>query len=82
MEEETIMQNGALPDTRSIDEQAKDYQFSEIVTAVAPVNWVEKPPTQWRSFPIMNQNGSGACVAFTMAKLLGVMYWLKQEKGI
>src|SRR6185503_11714235 len=37
----------------------------------------EKISTSWRKFPIFNQNGSGSCVAQTMAKILGVMYYLK-----
>jgi hypothetical protein len=68
---------GANIDPRPVEEQLKDYKFEEIVASVNPVNWVEKPQSQWRKFPIFNQNGSGSCVAQTMAKLLGVMYWLK-----
>lgn len=78
MEEEIeIFKNGALEDTRSKEEQAKDYKFEEIVASAAPVVWTEKISTSWRKFPIFNQNGSGSCVAQTMAKILGVMYWLK-----
>lgn len=76
-EEEKIFQNGALPDQRSEAEQAKDFKFEEIVASVAPVNWTEKISTSWRKFPIFNQDGSGSCVAQTMAKIMGVMYWLK-----
>jgi hypothetical protein len=79
MEEEQIIQNGALMDERSEEEKAKDFKFEEIVTATAPVVWVEKPATSWRKFPIFNQDGSGSCVAQTMAKILGVMYWLKNN---
>lgn len=74
---EEIMQNGALPDTRSEEEKAKDFKFEEIVTTPTPVVWTEKISTSWRKFPIFNQDGSGSCVAQTMAKILGVMYWLK-----
>lgn len=77
MEED--FKNGALPDTRSEAEKAKDFKFEEIVTSVSPVVWKEKPPLTWRKFPIFNQNGSGSCVAQTMAKILGVMYWLKNN---
>lgn len=79
MEEEKHFQSGALIDTRSEAEKAKDFKFSEIVASVAPVTWTEKPPTAWRKFPIFNQNGSGSCVAQTMAKILGVMYYLKNN---
>jgi hypothetical protein len=68
---------GALPDLRSEWEKQKDYTFAELVASAEPVQWVEKPRDRWRKFPISNQNGSGSCVAQTMAKLLGVLYWQK-----
>lgn len=78
MEElEKKFQNGALLDTRSEEEKAKDFKFEEIVASVAPVVWTEKISTSWRKFPIFNQDGSGSCVAQTMAKIMGIMYWLK-----
>lgn len=77
MNEEEMLKNGALPDTRSEEEKAKDFKFEEIVASAVPVVWTEKISTSWRKFPIFNQNGSGSCVAQTMAKILGVMYWLK-----
>ncbi len=67
---------GALLDTRSESEQLKDYKFEEIVSSVAPVDWKEKKESSWRKFPIFDQDGSGSCVAQTMAKLLGILYWL------
>jgi hypothetical protein len=71
--------SGALIDTRPEEEKEKDYQFGEIVAAANPVNWVEKPQSAWRKFPIFNQDGSGSCVAQTLAKLLGILYWLKNK---
>ncbi len=67
---------GAKLDTRTEEEKLKDYKFEEIVSSTAPVNWKEKSQSQWRKFPIFDQDGSGSCVAQTMAKLLGIMYWL------
>jgi hypothetical protein len=61
---------GALPDTRPKKEKEKDYLFREIVASTTPVKWEERDP---RQFPIRNQNGSGSCVAFSMAKMLGVL---------
>lgn len=78
-EEEKIFQNGALFDERTEEEKAKDFKFEEIVASVAPVIWIEKISTSWRKFPIFNQDGSGSCVAQTMAKVMGVMYWLKNN---
>lgn len=71
--------SGALIDTRGDAEKENDYQFGEIVAATNPVNWVEKPQSAWRKFPIFNQDGSGSCVAQTLAKLLGILYWLKNQ---
>lgn len=80
MENETPLEElqdpGALLDTRSEEEKAKDYKFGEIVSAVEPVNWVEKPQSAWRKFPIFDQDGSGSCVAQTLRKLYGVYLWL------
>ena len=73
---------GANIDMRSKIEKQKDYEFKEIVASVNPVSWVEKPQAEWRKFPIFNQNGSGSCVAQTLAKLLGVLYWLKNNTYI
>lgn len=72
-----IFVSGALPDERPIEAKLKDFKFDEIVASAAPVTWVEKPQSQWRKFPIFNQNGSGSCVAQTEAKELGIMRYLK-----
>ena len=71
--------SGAIIDIRPEEEKEKDYHFGEIVAATNPVNWVEKPQSAWRKFPIFNQDGSGSCVAQTLAKLLGILYWLKNQ---
>src|SRR3990167_10850265 len=73
----TNFQSGAQIDVRSETEKSKDFKFNEIVAAVNPVNWVEKTQSDWRKFPIFNQDGSGSCVAQTEAKELGVMRFLK-----
>jgi len=73
---------GALLDTRPEEVRAKDYQFGEIVASANPVNWIQKPQITWRRFPIFNQNGSGSCVFQTMAKLMGIMYWLKNGQYV
>ena len=70
---------GALIDDRPNEAKEKDYLFKEIVATANSVVWVEKPQSLWRKFPIFNQNNSGSCVAQTLAKLLGVLYWLKNN---
>lgn len=72
-------QTGALIDTRPQEEKDKDFHLAETVAAVNPVVWIEKPQDQWRKFPIFNQNGSGSCVAQTIAKLTGILYWLANK---
>lgn len=74
---EELSNPGALLDTRTEEEKAKDYKFGEIVAAIQLVEWKEKTPDQWRKFPIFNQDGSGSCVAQTLRKLYGVYLWLK-----
>src|SRR3990167_4105690 len=75
-------QSGAVIDIRINKEKLKDYKFEEIVASANPVNWTEKPQKEWRKFPISSQNGSKSCVAHSMAKLLGVLYFLKNDSFI
>ena len=65
---------GAIEDTRPQSKKDRDFKFVETVASVNPVNWVVKKT--WRKFPVYDQNGSGSCVAQTVAKMLGIMYWL------
>jgi hypothetical protein len=68
---------GANIDDRSAAEKIKDIKFGEIVASASPVTWIEKPKASWRKFTVFNQNGSGSCVAQTIRKLAGILYWLK-----
>ena len=69
---------GLLPDTRPQFEKDKDYKFEEVVAFASPVNWTEKGGVMpWRKFPVLNQNQQNTCVAHTMAKLMGIMYFLR-----
>ena len=77
MPPEEQFKSGALPDTRSEEEKLKDFKFKEVVATANPVAWSVKTPDQFRKFPIYNQNGSGSCVAQSMAKEMGIMRWLK-----
>jgi len=67
-------------DLRSPEEKAKDWMQTEFVTEAAPVNWVEKKPEDWRSFPILNQFFTSKCVAFTTAKIALINFWLKTKE--
>lgn len=75
-------QSGAVIDERPELEKQKDFKFEEVVAAANPVNWVEKPESEWRKFPIFNQDGSGSCVAQTQAKELGIMRFLKDGEYV
>ena len=69
-------------DLRSEEEKARDFSQTEFVAAAAPVNWIEKQPHEWRSFPIANQFFTYKCVAFTTAKLAMINFWLKTKEII
>ncbi len=71
---------GALLDNRPSEEKQKDYLWKEIVANPEPVNWQEK--SQWRKFPIYDQNGSSSCVAFSLAKILGIMHQVNEGEWI
>lgn len=67
-----IKNPGALIDDRPTEEKVKDFKFEEIVASVNPVEWKEK--SKFKTYPIFDQNGSGSCVAQSVAKMLGAMY--------
>lgn len=69
---------GALSDERTQEERKSDYRLEEMVASVSPVPWVEKKLEDIRKFPLFDQDGSGSCVAQTLAKLLGIIYWLRE----
>ena len=85
--------NGIVEDPRSVEEKQQDWQHEEIASSAIP-NWEEREP---KKFPIFNQNGSSACVAFATAKILGIdevvegrdfihlsprdIYTMRQNKG-
>jgi hypothetical protein len=72
---------GLVTDPRPIEEKEKDYEVKEILM-VAPVIWKAKSPSEWRRFPIFDQDGSGSCVAQTCAKLLGIENFLEEGKFV
>ena len=77
-----IFQSGAVIDNRPEVEQKKDYKVKEVIASFNPVIWKEKPQSEWRKFPIFNQNGSGSCVAQTEAKEMGIMRFLKDGQYV
>jgi hypothetical protein len=65
---------GALDDTRTPEEKERDFLFDEIVASAEPVVWIEKPPHTWRRYPLFNQGSSNACVAYSLALVIGAMF--------
>ena len=79
--------NGVIEQTP--EEKAKNFTFAETVglANANPVNWVEKKQPKgvqyflndktWRRFDVRNQDGSGSCVIQTLAKLAGILAYIK-----
>jgi len=67
---------GAI-DTQTLEQKSLNYNFNELVTAPAPVNWEERDFK--KLYPIRNQDGSSTCVAQTYATELGII--AKQKYG-
>jgi len=67
-------------DNRTDVQKARDYNQKEFVASANPVNWTEKKPEDWRSFPVLNQFFTYKCVAFTTAKLALINFWLKTKE--
>lgn len=69
MENEEIKYNGIAEDPRTPEEKAMDYQHEELFSGAPEAIWEEREP---RKYPIFNQDGSSACVANAVAKILGM----------
>lgn len=76
-----VIPPGALEDTRSEEEKAKDFKAEEVAT-FGPVNWQPKRFEDVNTFPVRNQDGSGSCVAATLALMLGIENFLEEGKYI
>lgn len=67
-------------DSRTPEEKEKDINQVEFVASAAPVDWKEKKKSEFRSFPELNQFFTYKCVAFTIAKLALINFWLKTKE--
>lgn len=67
-----------------LDEQnsANVYDFNEVVASVNAPVWVEKTPDKWRTFLPQYQFRSSSCVAFTIAKLAQILFYLNTGRKI
>jgi len=57
----------------------RDYRYEELVGRAPSVNWKEKPRSEWRNFPIFDQDGSDSCVGQAVAKMLGIENSLEED---
>lgn len=71
---------GALDDVRSEELKAKDWH-KDLASSVDLV-WKEKAFRDIKTFPVRNQDGSGSCVAQTLALMLGIENFLEEERFI
>lgn len=46
--------------------------FQEVVGTASPVNWVEKKPSDWRNFPVLDQKKSNTCGGNALSKVMGI----------
>lgn len=74
------MIGGALDDTRPEDAKAKDWH-KDVVMA-GPLDWKNKDFSDIQVFPVRDQDGSGSCVAQTLALMLGIENYLEEGKFI
>jgi hypothetical protein len=65
---------GAI-DNQSVEQKERNYKLEEVVTASTPVIWLEKTQDQWKKLPaIRDQDGSGQCVAMTLATEMSIIF--------
>ena len=80
---------GLLPDDRKPEEKEKDYLTCELLEA-EPITWIDfeqwkqKPEIQkmLNELPVYDQNGSGSCVAQSIALIATINNWKEEGKAI
>lgn len=71
---------GALEDTRPVEKKQKDFHSAEVATALPIPMWRTKVAAEWPKYGIRDQDGSGSCVAQTVAKMLAVKNFREEGK--
>lgn len=75
--------NGVQPDTRPESEKAKDWLSIEVAsTAETKPIFRTVQDFQWKKYTVRNQDGSGSCVANTIAKMLEVKRYLSKGDSV
>jgi len=74
---------GLLPDTRTDEQKAKDWKSTEIyATGTIKPQFREVKKGEWKKYQTRNQDGSGSCVANTVAKMLEVKLFLNKGSSV
>lgn len=84
--------HGALLDDRPLALRDLDFRHEELVAGVPVAQWLTKAQPDgfqmdlsskiWRRFPVRQQDGSGACVAFTVAKIASILLYNDQKEYV
>lgn len=70
------MYNGCI-DNQTPEQKAKNYQFNELVASANPVIWEER---DWKRYKLRTQDGSGSCVAMSIATAVGIKFQQKYNE--
>lgn len=63
---------GVIGDPRQDEKVINGWKNDEVLVASAQPNWQKKPLSSLKSFPVWNQAGTSACVAFSKAKQVSI----------
>lgn len=81
--ENQIYNTGLLPDNRTEAEKLKDWNSVELVAIGEFIpHFRDVTEGEWFKYQVRNQDGSGSCVANTIAKMLEVKYELGKGKSV
>lgn len=64
--------NGIAIDPRTEEEKSFDFDHAELAMGEVKVNWLPKQQSEYKQYKIRNQDGSLSCVAYSVAKMLGI----------
>lgn len=74
---------GLLPDNRTDEQKAKDWNTSEVYAMGSLDNTFRiVKEGEWKKYQVRNQDGSGSCVANTVAKMLEIKRFMGKGDSI
>ena len=77
-----VKYNGVIYQTP--EQEAKNWRAEELVASAAMLQakWRTVNENEWKRYSVRNQDGSGSCVAQTVAKMIEIHYFLKTGKTL